>query len=255
MESSIIWLVKLLVAHLLSDFIFQTPMMVEDRNLNKIKSKYLYLHILITAIMAIAMIGSGFWAAIAILTATHYLIDLGKSYLANTFGNFIIDQIAHIAVIIFCWCYQFGMFPSSVALHNFYSNDSFWLFTACFLFLTYPSSIIIGKATEHWSSQITSSQTNATSANASSSPASGNASLVNAGKYIGMIERVIICILVYNAQYEAIGLLITGKSILRYNSANEEIKTEYLLVGTLISMLFAFAAGLTLKYLSTIGMI
>jgi hypothetical protein len=48
---------------------------------------------------------------------------------------------------------------------------------------------------------------------------------------------------------------MTGKSILRYGTAKEEVKTEYLLVGTLISMSIAFAIGLLLKWAEGLNVI
>jgi len=132
---------------------------------------------------------------------------------------------------------------------HLYTEGTFWIVAIGAFFLTYPSASIIAKATKKWSDQIPiagAANTGATATNSQATPAAGT-SLVRAGKYIGIIERLLICVLVYHEQYEAVGLLITAKSILRYNSANEEIKTEYLLVGTLLSISIAFAVGFVLK--------
>lgn len=48
-------------------------------------------------------------------------------------------------------------------------------------------------------------------------------------------------------QYEAIGFLIAAKSIIRYREGAVS-KTEYVLAGTLLSVLCAVLGGLTLKY-------
>lgn len=237
MESNLIWLVKLLLAHFVSDFFLQKSAWIANRNLKKFRSPYLYLHILITALTALALIGPDYWGVVIIVAITHYIIDLIKAYLPQNFRYFILDQMAHIVVIFLCWAAAFNLFPSWEIISDFYYHDRFWIVAACVVFLTYPSGYIIANATKFWSDQVMSSDGN------------NNLGLVNAGKYIGIVERLIICILVYHSQYEAIGLLITGKSILRYNSANEEIKTEYLLVGTLISIFIAFGVGMLLKFL------
>jgi len=227
MDNSIVWLLKLILAHCISDFWWQPSHWVEDRMLNKIRSKYLYWHILVTGVTALLLIGPAYWGVVLIVTITHGLIDLLKSYTKNDFRNFAIDQLLHVAVIIACWLFVFEQHrPAAGQMSAFYEDSRFWVFAAAGFFLTFPSSIIIAYATKQWAVP---------------------AGLKNAGKYIGIIERLLICLLVYQGHYEAIGLLITGKSILRYNSANEEVKTEYLLIGTLLSIFLAFSVGLGLK--------
>lgn len=227
MENSIIWLIKLLLAHFVTDFWWQPAKWVKDKEQRKIKSKYLYLHILVTGVTALLFVGPAYWKAVLIITITHGLIDLAKAYAKPTFVNFIIDQAAHIFVIVISWLFVFDkQRPDMQQVLSFYEHSNFWIFAAAIFFLTLPSSIIIGQATKQWAVP---------------------EGLKNAGKYIGIIERVLICLLVYQGHYEAIGLLITGKSILRYNSSNAEVKTEYLLIGTLLSLFIAFAVGLALK--------
>lgn len=235
MEDNLIWLVKLLLAHFISDFLLQKSAWIEDKNTHKIKSKYLYWHILITGLLALALIGLNHWETVLIITSTHYIIDLIKSYLPQNFKYFILDQIIHVGIIFLCWSWTFELLPTWEMISDFYYQDHFWIVALCFLFLTYPSGYIIANSTKIWSDQVINLP--------------NNTGLANAGKYIGFVERIIICILVYQDQYEAIGLLIAGKSILRYNIANEEIKTEYLLVGTLISIFIAIVVGLLLKWL------
>lgn len=55
------------------------------------------------------------------------------------------------------------------------------------------------------------------------------------GYLIGIFERIIILTFVLIHQYEAIGFLITGKSIIRFSSKNEVLKSEYVLLGTMMS--------------------
>jgi hypothetical protein len=186
------------------------------------------LHILVTGFTALVLLGLPYWPVVLFITLSHGVIDLIKSYTEKSFRNFLIDQVLHIAMIVISWMWTFGQHrPDMAAVHAFYNSSEFWVVAAAVVFLTTPSSIIIAQATRQWVVP---------------------AGLKNAGKYIGIIERILICLLVYQGHYEAIGLLITGKSILRYNSNNEEVKTEYLLVGTLLSIFIAFAAGLMLKF-------
>ena len=227
MDESIIWLLKLILAHLISDFALQPNSWVKDKEQHKIRSKFLYWHILVTGIIALLLVGLSYWEVVLAIMVSHWLIDVLKSYTKNSFLTFAADQLLHLAVIVTSWMILFKQHQPNVdALAAFYNTSRFWIFATSAFFLTVPSSIIIGQATRQWAVPM---------------------GLKNAGKYIGIIERVLICLLVYQGHYEAIGLLITGKSILRYNSKNEEVKTEYLLIGTLLSLLIAFAVGLGLK--------
>jgi len=67
--------------------------------------------------------------------------------------------------------------------------------------------------------------------------------IAKAGWLIGVLERIIVFTFVLRGQYEAIGLLIAAKSILRFRDHDADLQTEYVLVGTLCSLLFALAAG------------
>ncbi len=58
----------------------------------------------------------------------------------------------------------------------------------------------------------------------------------NAGRFIGTIERIIMLLLISIGQYAAIGLVLTAKSIARYDRiAKEKDFAEYYLLGTLMS--------------------
>ena len=69
------------------------------------------------------------------------------------------------------------------------------------------------------------------------------ASGFNAGALIGSVERWLILIFVCMQRYDALGLLIAAKSIIRF-SEKETSKTEYVLAGTLLSIFIAVLAGL-----------
>ena len=134
----------------------------------------------------------------------------------------------HLLIILGCWYVSFLNTADVNAAWHAINTKNVWIRITAFVFVSQPSSIIIGQLTKKWRSQIQNSD-----------------SLGDAGKWIGIIERVIILTLVIQNQYEAIGLLIAAKSLLRFNEANRpEIKTEYLLIGTLISISLSILTGL-----------
>jgi len=67
------------------------------------------------------------------------------------------------------------------------------------------------------------------------------------GFWIGCTERLIILTFVLANHYDAAGLLITAKSILRVSDQQARKQTEYVLLGTLLSLATAVAVGEALK--------
>jgi hypothetical protein len=60
----------------------------------------------------------------------------------------------------------------------------------------------------------------------------------NAGRFIGTVERIIMLIFLSLNQYAALGLVLTAKSIARYDKiAKDKDFAEYYLLGTLLSTL------------------
>lgn len=73
--------------------------------------------------------------------------------------------------------------------------------------------------------------------------------LPNGGQRIGYLERLLIFIFVMAGSYEAIGFLVTAKSILRFGESRKDQKyAEYVLLGTLASFLSATVIGIAAKY-------
>lgn len=72
-------------------------------------------------------------------------------------------------------------------------------------------------------------------------------SLNNAGKYIGILERILVFSFILVGKWEAIGFLIAAKSVFRFGDLKESKDrklTEYILIGTLLSFGIAIGTGL-----------
>jgi Protein of unknown function (DUF3307) len=234
MITGAVWLIKLLIAHLLTDFVMQPASWVEDRNQKHFASWKLYWHVLLTAIVAWLLIGWSYWLVALVILVSHLLIDGWKSYRPQRIRYFLIDQLLHLAVIAGCWWFSF---PNEEVLqkiaHQWSVEPSRWILVVGFVFVTSPAGILIGQLTQQWSSKIDDTDN----------------SLANAGKWIGIAERIIVLILVLQNQYSAIGLLVTAKGIIRFNEKDrQEIKTEYLVIGTLLSIGTAIVTGLLVKW-------
>lgn len=228
-----IWLTKLLLSHLLTDFVLQPSAWVEQRNRKHFASGKLYLHALVTAAVAYILIGWQYWMVAIALLITHFIIDGWKSYRPQRTEYFLIDQLLHLLVIVGCWLFTFRDVDLFNRIGRWMNGDTRnWIVLTAFVFVTSPAGILIGQLTERWSLRIEDP---------------GN-SLVNAGKWIGIAERVIVLILVLVNQYSAIALLVTAKGIIRFSEKDrQEIKTEYLVIGTLLSIGIAIVTGMVVK--------
>lgn len=79
----------------------------------------------------------------------------------------------------------------------------------------------------------------------------------NVGLLVGYIERLLILTFISLGEYTAIGLVIASKSILRFNDLKDDKPnhnlekidktSEYILLGTMLSLLFGVILGLVLK--------
>ena len=223
--------IKLLLAHLIGDFILQPIRWVIHKEANKITSKYLYLHVLIHgALMMLLLWDVGYWKIVVIIMISHYFLDLAKLYANPLFKNktipFFVDQILHLVVLYGC-AYYGNLFDHTMHLLSLID----WPLVTAIVFVTYPAAIIMGVLLEGMSKKIELD----------------HKSLPNAGKYIGMIERLFVLVFILLGRWEAIGLLITSKSVFRFNDLKERNNrklTEYILIGTLLSFGLAIITGI-----------
>jgi hypothetical protein len=194
----------------------------------------LYLHSLVAGTLALVFTGLAYWPYAAVIGVTHLFIDAWKSYRPLKPAYFFIDQALHLLVIGGCW---YAAFFSPDRLYSFFekaaADQHGWVILTAFLFLSFPAGMAIGQMTRKFSESLP-----------------GGEGLANAGKWIGILERMLILIFMLQGQYGAIGLLITAKGLLRFSeTGRQEEKTEYVLIGTLLSVLTAIVTGLVVNKL------
>ena len=232
MTEATLWLTKLFLSHLITDFILQPKSWVDDRNTKHFGSSKLYLHGLITGVFAFMITGFHYWLVSIIILVTHILIDAWKSYRKQNSLYFIIDQFLHFIVLAGCTYFTFLSRDKVIDIWHQVNNDpAIWRKITAFIFLTTPAGILIGQLTKQWRDKLPEAE-----------------NLANAGKWIGIVERTIILIFVLYGEYSAIGLLVAAKGIIRFNEKDrQEIKTEYLVIGTLMSIAIAIITGLVIQ--------
>jgi len=225
-------------AHLLSDFIFQ-PQTWSDHKSKRIVTRHHLYHISIVFVSSyILSFDFGFWKAALVLTSLHFITDILKSYLqiddkTNVRSYFFLDQLIHLVILIlvtYVYDYCFGI--------DFLVNietKTIAIITGCIL-CTKPANIIIKNLFITFSINIPNDD----------ETDSGEKSIPNAGKLIGITERLLALALIILGQYEAVGLIIAAKSILRFS---DPLKSEYVLVGTLLSFGIAAFTGILINIL------
>ena len=224
-------LILQLLAHLVSDFYLQTEKSCKSKADNAFKSRHLYIHALITFACAwLFSLTVGYWWAALLIAALHLIIDGLKSVCKNLKGAFFIDQLLHVAVIVAA-VMLFNK-VSTIALPTWLPETKVLLWIVAFVFCLRPANFFIQNIFKEAKISI---------------PDSGKEqSLPNAGRVIGNVERMLTLVFVMLGQYEAIGFLLAAKSLLRFRET-DTVKSEYVLVGTLLSFGFAILMGVAVK--------
>ena len=86
---------------------------------------------------------------------------------------------------------------------------------------------------------------------------SGLETLQNAGKWIGILERLMIFGFILLGKWEGIGFLLAAKSVFRFGDlkdARDMKLTEYVLIGTLLSFGMAMLLGALTVYFTGISL-
>jgi len=233
-----ILITKLLLAHIIGDFFLQPKKWVKEKEKKKLKSPKLYFHIAIHfALLFLILWDISLWPVILVVGFLHFIIDATKLVFQKKKTKrlfFFLDQISHIIVIVATY---FVYTKATLDFNILFSGETLLLMT-CLVFLTRPVSIIMKTIFTKWNiSKLTES----------------DESLKDAGNYIGILERLLVFIFIITNHWEAVGFLITAKSVFRFGDLKESKQrklTEYVLIGTLISFGIAITIGLIFNALA-----
>lgn len=235
-----ILLLKLILAHFIGDFLLQPKSWVAEKEQKKAKSAKLYLHVLVHGALALLILWDWhYWLLILLLMLLHGGIDTVKLYGQKENNKpqwFLWDQALHlISIITLWWIWSKPDFH----LNLLSDHIGLWAYAIGLLFITVVSRIVIQVLLSHWTSSL---------------DAGNEESLLNAGKYIGILERLFVFTFVVTGHWEAIGFLLTAKSVFRFGDlkdSKDRKLTEYILIGTLLSFGIAAATGMAVLQLTT----
>ena len=132
-----------------------------------------------------------FWLLALLITILHLAIDLIKLYCQNKENKsswFFIDQALHLVIILALW----GIFlKPELNFTSWCTNSDIWIYLTAIILITGVSAIVVRELMSGWTKHLKDGN---------------DASLSNAGKYIGILERLFQCFLVIIGSWESIVL-------------------------------------------------
>lgn len=235
----LILFLKLLLVHIVGDFVLQTKSLIVKRKKNIF---YLLLHVLIHAVLLCVVFLPNiqdWWFSIAAISAAHLAIDslkiLGeRKWPTRPITLFVMDQLLHLVVILAIVFATYG-FPYEYL--TVFLSEKFLLYTIAFLLVAVVSPIFLRIFFSKWDKEHVFQ-------------AKKTETLLDAGWLIGIMERLIIVFFIQVGFMEGIGFLLAAKSIFRFgdltNAKNTKF-TEYVLMGTFASFFIAIVVGYALQ--------
>lgn len=242
MENSVLILLQLLLAHIITDFVIQPTKWVNHKRRHKAKSRFLYLHAFIAGFLTFVFLMRLEWWYIAVFIGlTHFFIDLWKlQFRKDNLKMFVSDQLLHLFAILVAWLYLTSNFSNIIPYFSeIIASQVILAILIGYLFIIFPTGFLIGKATKRWQNEVEDDLK--------------KNSLDAAGRYIGIFERILVLTFILTTNFSAIGFLIAAKSILRFSDKSEvgaRKQTEYVLIGTLMSFTITILVGFLVRHIA-----
>lgn len=231
------YLLALGIGHVLGDFYLQTEKLAREKD-EKFAGvlKHSIEYLLSAIVVMVPVISLDMVLAAIYMAAAHFIIDaikyglIRKKKIKKSGMTFVWDQAAHalsiliLAYIMYCWNFEMGDFKIIGNIQAAFGFDMLmaakWILVL--LIVHVPTNILIQNVLSGYK------------------PKEENSCLITAdtkvGRRIGTIERFIMILFIAMEQYAAMGLVLTAKSIARYDKiAKDEKFAEYYLLGTLLS--------------------
>lgn len=232
--------VLLVAGHVLADFLFQTREGAEAKRRGTGFARHGTVVFVTQAALVVPLWSRAVALAVAAVTLAHVAIDWGKArYLWPRTGPltaFTLDQAAHLLAVGGVWAATVGWAPPAalpgVGGSTLGTIAAAALFAAAFAFNGAGGSVIVEGALRRLDE-----------AGAGADDAGG---VAGAGRLIGILERTLVLALILYQQWAAVAILVTAKSIARFEELKVRRFAEYYLVGTLASLLVALGVAFLL---------
>lgn len=241
---SLVILLRLLIAHIFSDFVLQTNRINNGRKGYEkdgeseistfAKYRFQVFHSVTHSVVSYLLVAQwDNWIIPLVILVSHFIMDYIKSgHMKENVSSFLIDQMVHLVIILILWIVMYQDGSIYTWLENNWTSTRVWAIITAYILVLKPTSIFLNLFIKRWTPTDSSNQ-----------------SLPNAGKWIGYLERILILTFIMTGNIEGVGFLLAAKSIFRFgelSKANEIKTTEYVLIGTLTSFTIAIIVGFIL---------
>lgn len=239
-----------LLIHILGDYYFQSDKLAEEKNrsMKKVLCHNL-IYLLVAITLSLPVFSFGMLISAIVLSLLHAVIDLVKyGIMKKHYERGITDRVSSISYMLDQGLHLLCIFGMAVGMNilRVEGYPPFWIrilisnagvdlsglliWLVMLLLILKPANITIKRLLYAYRPK------------ESDELQEGHQ---NAGAFIGFLERLIILIFLSLGQYSAIGLVLTAKSIARYNRIAEDKEfAEYYLLGTLLSTVFVISSYL-----------
>lgn len=261
-------LLFVILMHFFSDFVLQSDQLASKKESFYLRNKKLFvadnpilIHGMIVFVsLQVLILFFSSWYKLFMLSAlvsiTHIILDHYKSLqnkkMTRKMGLFLLDQGIHIGSI-FLLCSFFDIQESSKYIPLFGSyktienNGEWWIpYVPTRIVIMMIVIIVFSYVAGYLISYILDNLKVARKVDKAPKRALTD-NEKNIGLKIGLIERLLVIIFVAAGQYGALGLILAGKSLARYEDLKDKAFAEYYLLGTLLSFLFGIIGGLLVK--------
>lgn len=172
--------------------------------------------------------------ALGVISLSHYLIDAIKATLSNKARFFVLDQLAHAAVLVLLVVYFDPQGDLHALLLGPINLSELLAIGFAYLLILKPSSLLMSQLLAPFR------------------PDDEHEALPKAGEMIGYLERFLIVTFILCNEWSGIGFLLAAKSVFRFGDlakSNQVKMTEYVILGTLLSTTIAIVVGQLLSAL------
>jgi len=141
------------------------------------------------------------------------------------------EIIAHLVVLLFALAQLSPRIPVPYLPGTPGEMIRIWIIAIAFLLILRPGGMLVSGSIRSWRRDWENSE---------------EVGLDHAGRLIGYVERLLIVMFILVHEYTAIGFLIAAKGLFRINDTK---RSEYIIVGTLMSFAIAVLIGAITSYL------
>jgi len=233
--------IRLLIGHIIADFLLQPRTMVIQKNARRWRSGSLYFHAGIYAAVVMMFASTwkqSFWLVPA-LFLSHVLIDGWKASRGDRALGFVGDQLAHLLILVLCFFFlgRSALDPFKAAFLSIWESPRLLVIVLGYLLVIWPVGRLMNVLTDRFRRQLGDEKSRG---------------LELAGLWIGYLERLFLLTLVLLDYLPGIALLVGLKSLFRFGEIKDPAnrkEAEYILIGTLLSFGFALAVAMSAKVL------